>query len=66
MFTYVAYVKVTSTISKWIQSIVIETTSQCGLDLSRSERNPVASVDIVAAGSRSSCQCGQALSSRIL
>ena len=45
----VAYVKVTPTISNWIQPITIETTSRCGLD-----------------GSRSSCQCGQALRVSVL
>ena len=47
--TRVAYVRVTPTISNWIQPIAIETTSQCALDLSR----PFASVDSVAVGSRS-------------
>ena len=51
--THVAYVEVMPTISNWIQPIAIETTSQCGLDLSQSNRNPVASVDSVAVGSQS-------------
>ena len=58
--TRVAYVKVTPTISNWIQPIAIESTSRCGSDGSRSDRDRVASVDSVAVGSRSSCQCGQA------
>ena len=45
--------KVTPTISNWIQPIAIKTISRCGLDLSRSDRDPVASVDSVAVGSRS-------------
>ena len=48
--TRVPYVKVTPTISNWIQSIAIETTSRCGLDLSRSD---ITSVNSVAVGSRS-------------
>ena len=51
--TRVAYVKVTPTICNWIQPIAIKTTSRCGLDLSQSDRNPVASVDSIAVGSRS-------------
>ena len=43
--TRVAYVKVTPTISNWIQPIAIETTSRCGSDGSRDDRDPVASVD---------------------
>ncbi len=58
--TRVAYVKVTPTISNWIQPIAIETTSRCGSDGSRDDRDPVASVDSAGVGSRSSCQCGQA------
>ena len=59
--TSVAFMEVTPTISNWIQPIAIETTSRCGLDLSRSDHDPVASVDSIVIGSQSSCQCGQAL-----
>ena len=55
--TRVAYVKVTPTISNWIQPIAMGTKSRCGSDGSCDR---VASVDSVAVGSRSSCQCGQA------
>ena len=51
--TRVAYVKVTPTISNWIQPIAIESTLPCGSDRSRSDRDRVASVDSVAVGSRS-------------
>ena len=50
--TRVAYVKVTPTISNCIQP----------RDVDRTDRDRVASVDSVAVGSRSSCQCGQAFS----
>ena len=63
--TRVAYAKVTPTISNWIQPIAIETTSRCGSDESRYDRDPVASVDSVAVGSRSSCQCGQAFRQKL-
>ena len=43
--TRVVYVEVTPTISNWIQPIAIETTSQCGLNLSQSDHDPAASVD---------------------
>ena len=33
------------TISNWIHPITIKTTSQCGLDLSRPDRDPVTSVN---------------------
>ena len=41
----VAYMKVTPTISNWIQPITIKTTSRCGLDGSQPDHDPVASVD---------------------
>ena len=50
--TRVAYVKVTPTISNWIQPIAIELQVWTALRLDR---------DRIAIGSRSSCQCGQAL-----
>ena len=53
--TRVAYMKITPTISNWIQPIAIETTSRCGseriaIELQvwtalRLDRDPVASVD---------------------
>ena len=58
--TRVAYVKVTPTISNWIQPIAIGSRSNPPRDVDR-DRDRVASVDSVAVGSRSSCQCGQAL-----
>ncbi len=57
--TRVAYVKVTPTISNWIQPIAIGSRPR---DVDRTDRDGVASVDSVAVGSRSSCQCGQAFS----
>ena len=59
--TRVAYVKVTPTISNWIQPIAIGSRSNPPRDVDRTDRDRVASVDSVAVGSRSSCQCGQAL-----
>ena len=59
--TRIAYVKVTPTISNWIQPTVIGSRSNPPRDVNQTDRDRVASVDSVAVGSRSSCQCGQAL-----
>ena len=51
--TRVAYVKVTPTISNWIQPIAIGSRSNPPRDVDRTDRDRVASVDSVAVGSRS-------------
>ena len=68
--TRVAYVKVTPTISNWIQPIAIGSRSNPPRDVDRTDRDPIAielqvwaalrlDRDRIAIGSRSSCQCGQ-------
>ena len=51
--TRVAYVKVTPTISNWIQPIAIGSRSNPPRDVDRTDRDPI------AIRSRSSCKCGQ-------
>ena len=69
--TRVKYVKVTPTISNWIQPIAIGSRSNPPRDVDRTDRDPIAielqvwtalrlDRDRIAIGSRSSCQCGQA------